>query len=335
MDDFTGADISSAMTSGSDAGTPAPGAPAPTTETTTAPTGTGTTAPAAVSQPERPAGPIPFDVHKTALENARVKATEEWERQYGWAKQVPQSEFQQIQSLSRRLASANPDEAVAAVSELISEMTSKPSHAAAVRSLIAKSLGGGRGQQPLTMPEPDVEITDANGNVVGTSYSARALAARDAFIMQQVLAKVDEKYAPVVKTHEEVAAERTRLKEEAEANTFVSGFQQELTTYPGFTENKALVGQEVVRLLSAYAPNDPRTNEPAFLEALTLRAYNRVVVPKLNSAARQAVVQDQIVKAGTTGVVPGRAPIGAPKRSDDGRFTADDLKHEFAKRRLG
>ena len=335
-DEFTGADIAAGMSGGGDPSASTPdSAVAPTSIEPTAQPGAGTTVPAVQAQqpPAKPAGPIPFDVHKTALENAR-KERDEWDKQYGWARQIDQNEFRQVQGLARRLSSENAEEAVAAVSELIAEMTARPTHAAAVRSLIAKSLGGGR--QAPTMPEPDVDITDANGNVVGGTFSHKAMMQFGQAVVQQALAKVDEKYAPVVKTHEEVKSERELLKAKAAASEWEGGFTKELTTYPGFADNKFEIGKDVARQIQEASRNpNIDTDNTAFLEAITLRAYNRVVLPKLDASSRQAVAHDLATKGGGSGVVPGRAPVGAPKRSDDGRFTADEIRDAFNQRKLG
>jgi 16S rRNA C967 or C1407 C5-methylase (RsmB/RsmF family) len=63
--------------------------------------GAATTQPAATTtdqhqhRTDQTRGPIPFDVHKTALDNARSKAVEEWKQKYGWAEQVNQADLQE------------------------------------------------------------------------------------------------------------------------------------------------------------------------------------------------------------------------------------------------
>lgn len=332
MDDFTGADIAAGMSGGGD---PSPvaadSAVAPTPETTTAATGTGTTPPAAVSPtpaPARPAGPIPFEVHQKALDNARVKAVEELRAKVGWAETISQAEYQQVQGLARRL-SADP---VNALQELIAEVNANPKHAEQVRSLVAKSLAASRGSQ--TMPSPDVEITDANGNVVGGAYSDKAMVQFAQALTHQVLSKVDEKYAPVVKTHQTLEAQRQHDHDVAEGQKFATGLLGELKDYPHFETNKAAIGADVLRQIQQVG-DDARTNDPAWLEAATLRAYHRVVTTRQDALSRQAAVHDLTTKGSGTGVTPGRAPVGAPKRGDDGRFTGADIAAEFSRRKIG
>lgn len=315
-----GAEISAAMSGSTSTAEPSSN-PASTDATSAAPTGTATTAPAQATSAGTPAptdtttkqGPIPFDVHATALENARKKATAEWERDYGWAKQVKREEFQQAVEFARRV-STDP---IAHVTDLIAELQAHPQHSQTLKSLAAKALSAGRSGTTSTMPAADVAITDANGTVVGYTYSDKGMAARDAFIVQQVLAKVDEKYAPVVKTHETLAAKQQKELDEAEGQKFAGNLIGELKTYPHFDTHKEAIGAEVVRIIGQYPPNDPRVNEPAFLEAVTLRAYNTVVLPKLNTSARSSVLADLTTKSQANTVSPNSHSTAAPKSYQD------------------
>jgi len=327
MDDFTGADISSAMTSASsDAPPAAPESVSPPSEPTAQP-GAATTQPA-VQAPTKPQGPIPFDVHTRSMENARAKAIEEYKAKYGWAETIPQTELNQALALAKR-ASSDP---IAYVRELIAELQQHPQHGPALRSEAARALAAGRGQP--SMPEPDITVTDEHGNVVGQTYSAAAQAKRDAWLKDQWLTEVRQEIAPLVKTHQTLETERQKAHDEAEGQKFATTLYGELKDYPHFEANKKAIGAEVVNLLQQYG-DDPRTNDPAFLEAVTLRAYHRVVTTKQDALSRQAAVHDQTTKATVSGVVPGRAPVGAPKSNANGTFSGADLAAEFAKRRMG
>ncbi len=329
-DDFTGADLSSAMSASSEPAAPAPESVSTPPETPAAATGTATTQPAVTTPtpPTKPQGPIPFDVHSRALENARVKAAEEYKAKYGWAETADRQAYEQAIALARR-TTADP---VAYVKELIADLQNHPQYGPELRSEAARALAAGRSAP--TMPEPDIAVTDENGNVVGRTYSADAQAKRDAWLESQFMAKVSEQIAPLVQTHKTLEAQRQQARDEAEGQKFASTFYGELKDYPHFEANKKAIGAEVVSLLQQYG-DDPRTNDPAFLEAVTLRAYHRVVTTKQDALSRQAAVHDLTTKASGNGVTPGRSPVGVPKRSDDGRFTAADIAAEFAARRIG
>lgn len=331
--EFTGADFAPAAEPAAGGGTDAPVATSAQPEGATTPpadtaTSTQQTVTPAVQTPSTPQGPIPFDVHHKALENARTKAVEEYRARVGWAEQISQQEYQQIRGLSQRLHT----DPIAAISELIGELNQNPTHAQALRSMAARALSAARGQGEPALPEPDLAVTDAQGNVISRAYSAESQAKRDEWLISQVLAKVDERYAPVVKTHAEVAAEREQFRREAIATQWKDGFQQEMSQYPGFAEHKAAIGQEVARMLQQFDPNDPRTEEQPFLEALTLRAYNRVVVPKLQTAERQTVLRDLHHQANAGSVNPARTGVPAQKTFEE-MSIAEALEYES--KRLG
>lgn len=119
-------------------------------------------------------GPIPFEVHKTALDNARTKAVDEFRQTAGIDKAV---EFAQKINTN----------APGFWREMTSELLAHPVHGAALRSDLARMFGGLRqtaqAQQAAAEPMPaaDVQIVDANGNVTGTTYSAEQLEKRDAW----------------------------------------------------------------------------------------------------------------------------------------------------------
>ncbi len=286
-------------------------------ESPTSQTSDSSTTPPAAAQPgTEPSSPQHTDDRSPFIPRARfdevntkLNELKAWREQRAWAEQVQPDQFREMQTWYQRAA----QDPVAFTEQLIQDLNAHPVHSQALRSLAAKALASGRGQAPATMPEPDVAITDGNGNVVGMTYSEKGLAARDAFLTQQILAKVNEQYAPVAKTYEEVKAEREQLQREHAAKQWEAGFSQELSEYSDFTENKSAIGQEVVRMLQQYSPDDPRTNEPAFLEALTLRAYHKVVGPLRAQVAQSKVLDSLKQKAGAAATVnPGSAAPSSP-----------------------
>ena len=276
-----------------------------------------TTPPAAAQPGTEPSSPQHPDDRSPFIPRARfdevnnnLRELKAWKEQRAWAEQVQPEQFREMQTWFQRAA----QDPVAFTEQLIQDLNAHPVHSQALRSLAAKALASGRGQAPATMPEPDVAITDGNGQVVGMTYSEKGLAARDAFLTQQILAKVNEQYAPVAQTYQDVKAEREQLQMETAANKWRDGFTKEMSTeYQGFTENKQAIGQEVVRILKQYSPDDPRTNDQAFLEAVTLRAYHKVVGPLRAQAAQSQVLDSLQQKAGAAATVnPGSAAPSSP-----------------------
>lgn len=315
-----GAEISAAMSGSTSTAEPSSTSASPEA-TSAASTGTDTTVPAQATPVVSPAstdtttkqGPIPFDVHSKALDNARQKATAEWERDYGWARQVKREEFQQAVEFARRV-STDP---IAHVTDLIAELQAHPQHSQTLKSLAARALSAGRAGTTTTMPDPDVQITDAHGNVIGTTYSAEAQHRREALLVQQAVEAVRKEMAPVVKTHETLAAKQQKELDEAEGKKFASELMGELSDRPGFKENLQEVGAEVLRMVQQYPENDPRPNHPDFLRYAAERAYNRVVVPKLNTSARTSVLADLTTKSQANTVSPSAHANAAPKSYAD------------------
>lgn len=334
-DDFTGADISAAMGGGSE---PAPAsdtgasAPATTTEPTAQP-GAATTQPAATpNQPAKAAEP-PQDKWPTILENARVKAIADYKAKYGWAENVDQARVREAVEIANRF---NTDK-VGYIRDLIDEANNDPQLREALRSEIGRRLAAGRS---TAAPEPDIDVTDANGNVVERTFSSGQWAKREAWLKEQWKGEVLKELAPVVKSHKAIEQREHDAAVKAEADEWGNGFGAELKTFPHFEANKKEIGAEVVRIVQAYEEANPQAMEnpaeyKAFLEAATLRAYHRVVTTRQDALSRQAAVHDLTTKASTSGVTPGRQPVGAPKPNTSGTFRGADIAEEFNRRKLG
>jgi hypothetical protein len=244
------------------------------------------------------------------LANAREKAVAEWKDRYGWAEQVDRAAVEH----AIKLAKAYQTDKVGLLQELIAEAQNDPQAAAQLRSMAARQLAAGRGQQQQPpadeMPQPDVAITDANGQVVGQTYSAEQLAKRDAFLRQQMLAEIRKEFEPVTKTVSEVIKERTERAADAYATKAMEGFSK----LPGFDAHKAEIGQRLRAL-------DLQTDDPRILDLATRAIYHEVVTPKREqdlSAKAQSELLDNLQHkaAASTSVNPGSAAPSTPKRVD-------------------
>jgi hypothetical protein len=336
MDDtFSGADLSSAMSSSSGEATTSTEAAIPASEGSTppaeptAPEGTATTAPAegtAATSRSPNTGPIPFDVHKTALENARAKATAEWEQQYGWAKQVDAKEFQQIQQIARHFTSGN---VVEGLQNLIAEIRQDPQHDAALRSLHAKALAAARGQATAPTeqePGPDLPIQLEDGRVVHL-YSAEQQAKREAFLQKQWMQGVQQELQPLKQTHEQLQAQRDALAQEQRVTHFVTTTYADVQTWPGMADqaNQKAVAQA---MQSMNLPNDA---SPERVSLALNAAYRQVVVPTLQADKARSVLHDTNAKldAGSIGN-PAHTATNSPVPLKDLSW-GDALKREYAR----
>ena len=165
--------------------------------------------------PSAKEGPIPFTVHKTALDNARAKereaATAEFDAQYGWAKSVPRETIQHWSGIAQKMAT----DPAGFLETYFAEAANHPQYRESVRSWAARTLAARAPQsQPAQqpMPQPDVQIVDQAGNVTGATYSAQQLALRDAWTKQQLLAEVKKEYGGLKAEREQEKAQRAAVE---------------------------------------------------------------------------------------------------------------------------
>lgn len=193
------------------------------------------TDPNAVPDPNNPdakQGPIPFTEHKKILENARVERdTARTELQQTQGKlsqllQIPQAELADVVQAARQMGSDPVGHTFGMIKHLLADPTVGPQ----VRSELARAFGGLRGsngaaappaQADQPMPQPDVQITDAQGNVVSMTYSAEQLAKRDEWRDRQWQAQVDQRIAPIEQERKAKAEQAKAEQTEREVNATV------------------------------------------------------------------------------------------------------------------
>lgn len=312
---FSGADFTAAAGESSSAA-----AESVATVDTSVPQGAATTeptaGPAALTSSTDPAepGPIPFKSHKTALDNARTKAIEDWRIQHGWAEHVDRQAVQQAQQIGELYTR----DRAGFVRQMLADAANDPDLAPVVRSEAARLLGGGRAQAAPNLTPIAVQMED--GQTLGL-YTADQIGA----LKEQWMDAMRKEMAPAMSAAEQIQ----QANRVAQANSFATGLTGEMATMPGFEDHKGEIGQEVRRLIAQYPPNDPRTDDPAFLETALFRAYNRVVVPKLDLASKRSVLHDINQKASASTVNPGAPSTSAPKDMKDMSWS-EAFSHAFA-----
>jgi hypothetical protein len=166
-------------------------------------------------------GSIRVADHQKVLANARQKeraaATAEFDRQYGWAKQVPRESVQRMGELADRL---NTDP-IGFLNQLHEELAAHPTYSQQLRSQAGRTLASGRGAI-----EPDIEVHDAQGRVVGRTYSDAMLARRDAALAQQIKADLLQTVQPLrdayARTEQEARAAQHATEVNAEADVILA-----------------------------------------------------------------------------------------------------------------
>lgn len=191
----------------------------PTKPVTSAPAATAqgqpVTEPGSTSAPAKDAaGPIPLTVHQTALTNARAKeratVLAEVDREIGWARQIPKENLQRWGAMADRV---NTD-AVAFAHEILAEAAQDPRYAAQLRSAAGRTLATGRDGGL----EADVEVHDANGRVIGKTYSAETVARREAALAAQIEEKILRTVQPLRAAHDRAENEAKSAEVQKEIN---------------------------------------------------------------------------------------------------------------------
>lgn len=246
----------------------------------------------------KPAGPIPFEKHQRALDNARTKAVEEF-RAANPLSTLP-VETQREWSITARQMHSDPVTFTRTYLDAVK--VQNPQAFAAIQ----KELGASFQPAPVdAMPEPDVEIVNAQNQVVGKTYSAEQLAKRDAWTKRQTMGEIDERYKPLLDEREKkVAADRqAEVAKQTEQQTNVTlTHVAAILKLPKDSpkERTDAIYRHVVETMDANPGMDAR-------DAAAL-VYDKHVAPSLAEHARLAAIDTQKRKAaGNTSVGTGVA----------------------------
>jgi hypothetical protein len=242
-------------------------------------------------------GPIPYEVHHKALENARAKERADVEaqwQQYAWAKQIDEQTVRK----AAEFGAAMGEDPVEFADRFVKNLIQNPQHKDA---LIARATRNrdeqGRFVSGPTTPQIDLNprrFQLSDGQEVGL-YTAEQVAARDAMLEQQWMAKVEARFSPIEKMAIAQQAERQAAIDHAEGERMGTSVYQTAKSWAGMDskETQVAVAKEVERL--APNPNDPRDVVIALHEA-----YHRVVGPTLlnqGSAHAKATFMQKAVAA--------------------------------------
>lgn len=250
-------------------------------------------------------GPMPFQAHKTALENARIKererVTQEFEQQYGWAKTADRAAIESAQQIGQMYANDRPG----FIRQVMAEALADPNMAPLVRSEAARVLGQ-RAQAPTTPAvdlSPDIPVMDESGQVVAQTYSHERL--------QQVVAKAIEDFAarelsPIKRDYQtrQQQAETQRMQQELQTAT-QDIYAEALDVLPNFKEHEQEIAAVFATLPATMAPD----------KALRA-AWKQVVGGKLAHAdqVRATQLTELKTKAAASSVNPASAAMPVTKR---------------------
>lgn len=264
---------------------------------TTPPAETSTEPSALHPSTETKQGPIPFDVHQKSMDNARLKATQElqatFDRDYGWAKELPKEKLVEWSGIASLMASDPP----AFLEKYFAETVQHPTFGPHVKSWAAKTLA--TRVQADTMPGPDVSIVDQHGNVTGATYSAEQLAKRDAWRDRQADQRFDQRLQPFEQERQQKQDDARAAETTRQINTHVD---QHVARIEQILDGQ---GQEYGPLIADLILKNP-TLDPIDA-ALQIRKSH--ILPKLQGQANAQVLEDLKTKAAAQGMNPSRAGV--------------------------
>lgn len=261
---------------------------------TTAPATTPETPSAIHPSTEVKQGPVPFDVHQKSMDNARLKATQElqatFDRDYGWAKELPREKLVEWSGIASLMASDPP----AFLEKYFAETVQHPTFGPHVKSWAAKTLA--TRVQGDTEPQPDREIVDQQGNVIGTAY-ADGGKAHSAWLKRQFDQAVDQRMQPFEQ-------ERKAKQDAADAAEKVRQFNATVDAKYAPIE-RLLKGQEHLGPEIAKAIKEQEDVDPMILAIDVLEKHK----PDREAQRNAQVLEDLKTKAAANGMNPAGAVV--------------------------
>jgi hypothetical protein len=243
--------------------------------------------------------------------NTERNTLKQWKEQYAWAEQINRDQVGQAVELAQRYQR----DPIGFLNELAQELQNSPELGPQLRSMAARTLAAARGQQQAPQEPQMVPVQLEDGSVV---QMPRDPSAWLAWHQQQWMQQVEQKMAPAM-----TAAQRFQQQEhQAQAQAWSSSFMDEITqTYGDISAHREAIAAEVRSVLDRLPASDARRDAPEFLEALTLRAVNKVVLPALAQAKQQELQKakstqlDELTRKAGASIAPnpGSATPTAPR----------------------
>lgn len=231
--------------------------------------------------------------------NTKMNELKQWREQYGWAEGADQQAIAQAQQIGQLYST----DRAGFIRQLLAEAINDPALAPAVRSEAARLLGT---RQAQAAPEP--EGPDLTNLVIdlGNGQTVPLAALKDAWSRE-----MEQKFAPVVQTAQELREASAHLQQTQQAQQFASGFFKDLQKLPDFDALKPEIAK---RLATERLGSD----HPAEVQAATYRIYMDLQQSRKSQDIAQAK-SDQLDDlqrraAASTSPNPGSAAPSSPKK---------------------
>jgi hypothetical protein len=244
-------------------------------------------------------GQPPQEKWPQILENARTKAAQEatakFEQDYGWAKTIDRNTLGAWTQTAQRM-STDP---IGFLSDFMQELQTHPTYGPQLRSQAGRMLATGN-RDPE--PQPDVQIVNEQGQVTGLTYSATALAERDAWNRRQITAAFQQELQPLKADRESAIA----AQQAEETSRYVNGVADSIVTrIDRILDGDKALYEHVDALMAA----DPSLD--AIDAALEVRSTHLAPLAEQRAVEKAQLINKQKA-AGTT--ANGRGVSATPKR---------------------
>ena len=222
----------------------------------------------------------PKETWPTILENARTKAANDLRTQYGITPQITPQVFQSGLGFARAI-NENPIEFI---NKLAAEISNHPIWGPQLRSSAGRTLAAA----PAARPEPDVQVMNAQGQVVGMTYSAERQQQVNEWDWAQREAKLNQRLQPLISAHEQ---QQQDVQVAAFQKEVGAAADSELTRVNEILEGNTALGPKVAELMAQGVNH---------IDA-ALQVRKQFIVPNATKAAEAAVLDANLRKvAGNT-----------------------------------
>lgn len=248
----------------------------------------------ASAQPPARTGFVPTADHVKAVENARMKARADVDQEY-------RQKYSTLDAMSRQYVDDRPG----FIKGLLHEALRDPELAPQIRSLAGQTL---RTQSPTPAAPAEAPPPDFQDGAGNQFYSAKAMQARDQWLIQQVRDQVLGEVEPALQTTAEIKAERDAEQANTQLRQVMTSHLAKARNWPYFTDHEAEI--------KAALATAPLTSGHPAEEAMLLReTYDRIVGPKLSDLERKRITADLQSRAHASTLNPAStgAPSGIPK----------------------
>lgn len=241
-------------------------------------------------------GPIPFERHQAAIQNARQKAGAEFYQQYEHAV---------------RLQEAFQADMPGTLTQLIQEAVDHPQYGQTVLSAVARLLGGRR-QRLQEDIEPEADLQTPDGALV---YSAEQLKRWQQWNAKQQQAQFDERFKPLNQLQEQIETAKKHQQLMKLVDERAKETAELWQGMPFFNDHKAEIMERQEAIYEEAKANGSRMDAA---RALAL-AYKEVAtakgVPALQAKQQAQLIQTAVAKSRGSTSDPASSAPAQPRRA--------------------